>query len=188
MSVGTAINPEEHLGLVCMVVSKYAPKGVPIEDTEEYADGVLALLTAAERYDYEKYKTEFSTYAVRLIRNALIKKWRKQKRQKRDGVVCSLGERAVIDPHSNSNYSFLLSLLDDHPDDTWEDRRNKRVLYDHFINEMTWQEIGDQMASRYGGERAVTKACVRLYAESAIKMLRERFQLDEFTNLEEILS
>jgi RNA polymerase sigma factor (sigma-70 family) len=188
VSTAATINPEEHLGLVCMIVSKYVPRGVPIEDTEEYADGVLALLTAVEKYNPEKHKTEFSTFAVKCIKTALIQKWRKQRRKKRDGNVTSLGDRSVMAPVDCGNYEFLMSLFEDHPDDTPEDRRNKKVLFDHFINEMTWQDIGDQMVTRYGQERPVTKAGVRYYAQAAIDLIRERFGIEEFVRLEEIFS
>ena len=182
------INPEEHLGLVYMVVSKYAPKGISIEDTEEYSEGVLALIIAASKYDYEKHKNEFSTFAVRCIQTALIQRWRKQRCQKRDGTLVPLDGQAVEAPVKYDHYDFLLSLFADHRDDTPEDRRNKRVLFDHFVNEMTWQEIGDQMASRYGQIRPVTRACARLYAEAALQLIRTRFKIEKFTKLEEILS
>ncbi len=186
MSTVTAIKPEEHLGLVRMVVLKYVPRGIPLEDTEEYGEGVLALLHAAENYDPEM--GEFTTVAVKYIKMALIQKWRKQSRKKRTANVYSLGDRSVIAPENHGNYEFLMSFFDDHPDDTPDDRRNKKVLFDHFVNEMTWQEIGNQMVSRYGQERPVTKVCVRLYAQAAIRLLRERFKIEDFSRLEEILS
>ncbi len=187
MGTTVEIKPEEHLGLVCKVVSKYVPRGIPVEDTEEYADGVVALLGAAKSYDPEKH-TEFSTYAYIAIKNALIRKWNRQKCKKRDAVVSSLDDQVIVAPVDTGNYEFLKLIFKEHPNDTEIDVRNKKILFDYYINDMTLQEIGDQMHSRYGQKKPVTKVCVKLYIDAAIKLIRKRFNLDDFLRIEEILS
>jgi len=191
MEMETIIKAEDHLGLVRMVVSKYVPKGVNTEDSEEYSEGVLALINA-----YKEYKPEvglFSTYAVVCIKKSLIQRWRRQKRQKRQGNVVSIDSElcpattpATIDKLVVG--VVIEDMFKDHKDDTEKDIRNKKILYDHFMNEMTWAEIAEQMVSRYGQEKLVSRVCAQQYGFAALELIRQRFGIESFSKFEEILA
>jgi RNA polymerase sigma factor (sigma-70 family) len=176
----TEINPEDHLGLVCMIVSKYVPRGVKTEDTEEYSEGVLALINACRKYKPEM--GPFSTYAGASIKKSLIQRWRRSKRQKRQGNIVSIDEskmcEARIDKIDTSD--VIAEMFGDHVDDTDADKRNKRILFDHYINDMTLKEIGNQM----GTSRAYAHQC----ENKALELIRKRFAIDDFSKLEEILA
>lgn len=169
------IDPTEHLRLVKDCVKKFVFDS-DIEDTDEYADGVLALLLACQEYSFEKHKTKFSTFAVNCIKNAIVDKWRRQKCQKRNGDVISLETEIAAAPEIQhcDQYEFLLKCFDDHEDDTSIDRRNKKVLFDHYINGISWKEIGERMTS-YGHDRPVTRAFAQQCGHAAIRLLRERY-------------
>jgi len=190
-SIMTPIKAEDHLGLVCMVVSKYVPRNIQIEDTEEYSEGVLALLNACREYDPKVGL--FSTYAVTCIKKSLIQRWRRQKRKKRQGDAnlisinsqLSIAVPKQIDKVAISN--VLKEMLADHKDDRDNDKRNKQILHDHFLNEMTWAEIADQMVSRYGQEKPVSRACAQQYGAAALDLIRQRFGIENLSKIEEIL-
>jgi RNA polymerase sigma factor (sigma-70 family) len=176
-----AINPVEHLGLVRSVAAKYAPKGTPVEDTEEYADGVLGLLRACEAYDATQGL--FSTVAWKAIQTAIIQGWRKKGRQKRTGVVVSIEEKNAdpVDARLDlSNIGQVVArFMEPHPDDTEADLRCKKVVFEHFINEKTWAEIGLDMG--------FSRARAQQLGVRGIELLRHRFKVDELTTVEEML-
>jgi RNA polymerase primary sigma factor len=62
------IEPEEHLRLVGFVARRYRGRGYLMPDL--IAEGMLALVRAAEKFDAQRGK-QFSTYAVTAIRNAM---------------------------------------------------------------------------------------------------------------------
>lgn len=71
-------NPVEHLGLVRKIAFKLAhrpfvPKlgQVPLEDTDEYAEGCVGLIEAARRFDASR-GFKFSTFACNYIRGYIL--------------------------------------------------------------------------------------------------------------------
>lgn len=165
------INPEDHLRLVCSIASKYIPKGTPVVDTDEYAEGVIALIKAAQKYNPEKHKTEFSTYAYPCIQSAIISMWRGDNRKKRANESVSLDEDSILvfENHEEPvNYVELTAkFLERHEDDDEKDIRNKHVVYEHYILGKTWQKIADEIG--------VSKPCAQQYGVAGIALLQKRF-------------
>jgi DNA-directed RNA polymerase sigma subunit (sigma70/sigma32) len=173
------VDASEHLGLVRQIAAKYCPRGTPIEDTDEYADGILGLLRACEKYDPEQEL--FSTFAWKSIQTAIIQGWRKKNRKKRTGIVGSL-ENDPMDCHTDlSKVGQLISvLLEPQAGDDESAFRCKTILYDHFINEKTWAEIGR--------DNNLTRERVRQLGNEAIQLIRRQFKIEEFDTLEELLN
>ncbi len=87
------IDITQHLGLARKAASRYARvQGVPIEDTEEYSEAVVALIRAAEQFDGSRGIT-FSTYATHKIRGYLghLIAQRKGKQPPEGAVVFPIG-------------------------------------------------------------------------------------------------
>jgi len=176
------INPADHLGLVRTIAAKYTPRGTPIEDTDEYGEGVMGLLRAVEKYD--PAQGPFSTVAWKSIQGAIIQSWRKKKRQKRTGVVVSFEENNNTDPIDSrldlSNVDQVIaSYFEPHPNDTENDLLAKKVLFEHFINEKTWAEIGRDLQ--------VTREWARQLGKQALELIRTRFKISDFRTVEEML-
>jgi DNA-directed RNA polymerase specialized sigma subunit len=132
--------------------------------------------------------TQFSTYATKCIRAALIQSWRRKTRDKRNANVFALDEFTNPSAKIEEDFGFVLSWFKDHPDDSAADKRNKRILYDHYFSGMTWQEIADQMDTRYGHSRPVSKMAAKQFGDQAIALIRKRFNLDEFSKVDELIS
>ena len=64
------IDVSQHLGLVRRVVLQLGVRQ-PIQDSDEYSDGLYALVIAAKHYDSAKGK--FSSYATRAIINQIVR-------------------------------------------------------------------------------------------------------------------
>ncbi len=64
--IDNGIKPEEHLGLVGKVVGRYIKDRSPLEDSEEWSDGICGLLKAADKFKPE-LGFKFSTYAMKCI-------------------------------------------------------------------------------------------------------------------------
>lgn len=179
-NVRIKINAEEHLGLVRSVVSKFVDRNVPIEDTEEYADGVMGLLAAVEGFIPEKH-FQFSTYAIKSIHQALIQGWRQKNRKKRKGVLCSIDDNNIDLMEENDTIpnvaEILAKFFEPHPEDTESDIRNKYVLKEHFLNERTLRDIGEELQ--------ISKQRIKQLCEHGLNLLRQRFKVDEASSLHE---
>lgn len=176
------INIEEHLGLVYFVVNKYVPKNVPVEDSEEYADGCLGLMRATREYDPEKHKTEFSTFATHCIYRSMTQGWRKKNRKRRTANIASIDEKELDLIDHNKDYKKVLEVIEEflkpHPDDNDSHTRNKWVLKEHFLNDRTWQDISVELG--------MTRERARQLGSAAISLLRERFELEN-QNLDDFI-
>jgi RNA polymerase sigma factor (sigma-70 family) len=162
LRVVPAVNIADHVGLACAVASSFVKNG-PVKDSEEFAECMIALMKAVD--SYEPSKGRFSSYARRIMRNRLIDFHRKESRSLEADLL-------EVDPECERqfDFDFLYSLLEDHPDDSDNDRRNKLVLRQHWIDEVTWKELG----SRLG----VSQEMARQYGEAAIRLIRKRFNLE----------
>lgn len=183
MTYAVTVDPTEHLRLVSKVAKKYVGKNVPIADTIEYSAGVFGLLAAAKNYDPEKHQTKFSTYAFDCINKAIIQNWRNQQCAKRSpvnqfSIHDAETETELFDYRNPKKYnSAIEAMFKDHPNDSEKDIRNKKILYDHFINEKTWTEISEEFG--------VTKTCVQQYGMAAVELLKIRFGIKNFESIEE---
>ena len=176
-----AIDPVQHLGLVHHIVARFfrnKSKGLPIKDTEEYSDGVVGLLIASERYDSSKHDVEFSTYAFKCIKTEILSGLRRRKRGFQE--VCSLDETEIVEEYSvHPELTLIDKLCEPHELDSDTDVRNKRILYDHFMNDITWKEIGDQ--------HGFTKAFAQQCGKNAIALIKKQFGITEDSSFEELL-
>lgn len=177
------IDPTQHLKLVSKVAKKYVGNNVPIADTIEYSSGILGLLSAAKTFDPDKHKTKFSTYAYDCINKSIIQNWRNQKCAKRSpvnqfSIHDAETEIELYDYRSPKKYDKAINIMfKDHPNDSEKDKRNKKILYDHFVNEKTWTEISEEFQ--------VTKTCVQQYGMAAVELLKIRFGVKNFKSIEE---
>lgn len=77
----SAVNPDDHRGLVRMCVQRIKPSTIEhsdhaIEQSDLFQIGVLALMKAAQNFDIKR-GVEFSTYAVPVIHGAMLTAMRK---------------------------------------------------------------------------------------------------------------
>lgn len=175
-----AIRPEDHLGLLIQVVSKFVfQKGVQIQDTEEYSDGVLGLLTACETYNPE-LGTTFSTHATFCIRTKLIEAWRRRNRKKRIGNMSSIEDNEIVDNNSISPHTFdvIDFFLNTSDLDSPEEKRYKDVLYRHYIKGETFDVVGKSLG--------VSRVRAQQICVAAINYLKTKFDLENM-NLETFL-
>lgn len=90
------IDVSQHLGLARKAASPYARvQNVEIEDTEEYAEALVALMRAAEQFD-ESVGTQFSTYAYRKIRGYLSH-MRTDRSRRQPAASCSIDGESSFD-------------------------------------------------------------------------------------------
>lgn len=76
------VDPTEHLGLVCKIANEHRgfdQRNQPIEDLEQYGDGLEGLLLACQRFDPDS-GTKFSSYASKCIRGAILNNIRDRKK------------------------------------------------------------------------------------------------------------
>ena len=170
------IKAEDHLGLVCWIASRFVPKHIPIQDSEEYSDGVMGLLRAVEKYNPELHKTEFSTYAFDVIRTAIIQGWRKKNQKRLVTANISLSDpelQKLIPQKENTSFPKLLEMIKaPRPGETEQDKFNKEVLIEHYIDGKTWTDIGK--------ERGFTKAWIQQCGVKALKLIKQNFTIEDF--------
>jgi RNA polymerase sigma factor (sigma-70 family) len=164
---------ENNVGLIKKIVSSYVDRNQKIEDSEAYSDGCIALINAYRTYD--STKGAFSTWATRMIRQAIINTYRKSKKnnfelhseidQVEDFRSLKVSEKAM---------SILLQV-DENDSDL--DKENKKILIDHYINKISWAKIGRRMG--------LSKERIRQKGQEAIKRIRIKYKLilDEIENL-----
>ena len=71
---------EDHIGLATSVARRYVRRNVPTEDTEEYAEALMAIHKAAEDYDPDNEAgATFATYASMLARWAICNLYTKRR-------------------------------------------------------------------------------------------------------------
>ena len=167
------IDAREHFGLVGHVSKRYAnlQRGERIEDTEEFADGLVGLTRAIDNFDPTK-GFQFSTFAFYCIRNEICKGMKERQR----GVVhasiridwtnseIDMPARANEEPSFVKAGRLVDALLNKLPEDTEPRRKNKRILVDYYLRERMLKEIG--------GELGVTRERIRQRREQALEELK----------------
>ena len=133
-------NLEENLGLAYKAALKFVSRNVEVEDTDEYADALEALWKACESWTPERGK--FSTHAHWCMKNAIINGRRDRKRKSIETDPLE----DVVDSRSNElPPEVLIDLLfTESPDESEVNKRNKRVLFRHYIENISWDELGRQ--------------------------------------------
>lgn len=154
-----------------------------MEDTEEYADGSIGLLSAAEKYDPNS-KIHFSTYDYQCIDNAILSNLRKKQSKKRSsGPMQSLEDIEVAQPEPafvGERENAVASILKNTVDDTEEDRFNRDILKRYFLEGMSLRQIAEQLG--------ITIAKVLSAKQAALTLIRKRFSINGDTNLTEFLN
>lgn len=163
---------ENNVGLLRSIVVKYIDSNQRIEDSEAYSDGCLALIKAHRTYDSNK--GAFSTWATRIIKQAIIGSYRKNQKNNlelNDDIDAIQEENCL-----NVSEKAMSILLKEDDDDSDLDKENKKILIDHYINKISWAEIGRRM--NYSKER------VRQKGQDAIRRIRVKYKLilDEIEN------
>jgi RNA polymerase sigma factor (sigma-70 family) len=155
----------KNVNLARSVTIPFVRTGERVEDTPEFSDALWGLWDAAKSYDPEIHKTRFSTYASTCCRNRILNG---HKKKRRDEVrEMSLPEDVPDQRESPLPLPLLEVFFAPHPNDSSRDRRNKKVLYDHYIHQKSWKQIAQSMN--------VTPTRVMQYGRDAIALIRQRF-------------
>lgn len=157
-------------------------KGESLYDTEEYSDALIGLMKACETFDPDRRTKDgqpitFGTYAWRCITREIAVGRRVRARQNRLtpillGDMQNKDRQSVFEIADDSKPPFPLHLLDRFfKEDCGEDQaqlRCKQILYDYYIDEMTYEELG----AKYGG---VTRERIRQLLNRGLKLVQKRF-------------
>lgn len=142
---------------------KFGNKFDKIEDTEAYSIAALELVKAAAEYD-PSINEDFSRYAFRVMRNGIIEAIRHRNRQKRTAEFTKLTsleweeiEKKKDQTPSGAFQELHAVLLGDHPDDTAQDRADKILLNEIYIQGKKIPLI----AEKYGISRVTVYSRIR---------------------------
>lgn len=130
---------EANLGLVRRVCRRYAGNG-RVEDTDQYADGLIGLLHAVENYD-PSLGFAFSTYATKCIKNAVFQGYR-------DYTYDNLGDEGdeLEMPEVDVLQRYLTRIdINELFGDNAEDQRAMSVLRRYYLNGENWRQIGESL-------------------------------------------
>lgn len=144
------IDVTQHLGLARKAASRYArAQGVPIEDTEEYSEAVVALIRAAEQFDGSRGIT-FSTYATHKIRGYLGHLMAQKKgRQPTDGlVVFPIGTDDWVELAGDNSVESSVNCLDEKSIVRFAVRKlpsRQRKVVELWMQGMTLKQVAKQL-------------------------------------------
>ncbi len=160
---------EENLGLAYSAALEFVqPRKVAVEDTEEYADALEGLWKACETWD-ESLGNRFSTYAHHCMRNAILDG--RRNRGRRSVETITLEKDRVADAHADwlegqDMAKLIASLFEETPDETDKQKREKYCLFKHYIENASWEELGQQFG--------VSRNRAFQYGQQAILFLRKK--------------
>lgn len=145
-----AINAAEHLQLAKTVAFSMARKEshvTPVEDTEAYADAVVGLVKAANKFDVSR-GLQFSTLAWRACLNQMISsirvrtRWRESQRWGvRETRLTELQASFVEQPEQTSN----VELIDAVRQAVAELPHELRLIIQMRMENITQREIGEAL-------------------------------------------
>lgn len=164
-----AIDPTEHLGLVCSVVAKFADRKTPLQDTEEYSDGILGLLSACEKFEKDK-NVEFSTYAHGCILNAVLQGWRSRNKFKKINSF-PIENDDIVAPVEKPNLNTFIAKLFDGETESERGRLMLRIIEEHFLNDKSYAEIGRELG--------FTRAYIQQLSDQGLAYLKQKFGLGD---------
>lgn len=139
------VSVEDNIGLALKCASKFVDKDV--KDSEEYSIALIGLWHAAETFD-PLINATFSTYAWKCMRSRILDSYKFNSRKKRDVPLVRISELEGFDVPEEE----VENLMDDFPDlgeilnfDDSEEKnqRDKQMLKMRFLENKSWQEIGD---------------------------------------------
>ena len=182
----TNIQASDHWGLVAFVAKKFVPyeDWGHLEDTEEFADGLLGLHQAMLAFDPGK-GFQFSTFATWCIRNEIIK-WRKYRYTHTHGETVRFseaewgsGQEFIIPDYRAAPVNYveiqqevkdILELL---PADTESQRIDRQVFIDWYLHGRKLKEIAQDHINSLTGT-PVGRERIRQRKERAMDLLRQR--------------
>jgi len=144
ISIPKNIRIEDHLGLAAKVALFHVRPGQPLEDSEAYADALAGLAKAFDCIEKYDPAWEFSTWATTIIKNYVTDGLRRRQRQARISTVRLNGYDFATEEEPNLPVHLLELFLADHQEDTRANKRSKRILGQHYLQGLTWAEIGRQ--------------------------------------------
>lgn len=153
------IKLENHIGLAKSIVCKFDKN---LNDSDLYGIACVALVEARNSYDPEK--GAFSTWATKIIKQAIYDNFKKNKRKSEN-----LDFDIEDDSKSPIPMEMLAVFLKEDKNDTKIQKQNKQILIDHFINNKSWAEIGRKLK--------LTRERVRQKGFEAIENIREKYRL-----------
>lgn len=146
---------ENHINLARKISLNYSKN---LEDSDVFGCACLALVEASVSYDPNK--GSFSTWATRIIKQKIIKEFRKNKN------FDMLGDKdvALVDKNSNKlPYDLIKTIFENNKDE------NSQILKSHYLDGKTWAEIGRDMN--------VTRECVRIRGCKALDKIRSNYKV-----------
>jgi RNA polymerase sigma factor (sigma-70 family) len=168
---------EDHFGLVATIALKYVRlrPGELIEDTEEFADGLMGLAACLKNFEPER-GLQFSTPAYMYVRHAIWSGQRKRQREKyfipasnwdnENGY--SILDSSYVEPeYTQDVVDQLHEFIAVQPDDNPDDLRNKKILYEIFFQGRTLLSIGNEIG--------LSKERIRQLRDKSIEQLRFQF-------------
>lgn len=167
-TIDSKINPADYIFLVKIVAHKFRTKIERIEDSEAYSIASLELIQAAQSYN-PTINEDFSRYAYRAMCNGIIDYIRYNKTKKRTADVVSLTDRdweEIPEEHLNSIPTDLYTKLMDDSQDSDQDRQDKALLLDIFIQ--------GKKASVIAEEHGVTRTTVYSRLNRIIGKIRQQ--------------
>tara|TARA_Y100000034_G_scaffold113512_2_gene148617 strand:+ start:1676 stop:2263 length:588 start_codon:yes stop_codon:yes gene_type:complete len=189
------IRAEDHIALAFSIAQKYVDPSQKVEDTEEFADGLVGLTKAATAFDPNE-GTEFSTLAYYCINNEIRNGLKRRKRQfiplttiatqttereDRTATVEPIDKRGSVDK-IKAVQSFLIRILQPTELDTTKEAENKQLVRRHFLDGTSMQSLGVELGiSREAVRQRVSRTLVKLkeshehsyFDESILQMKQE---------------
>lgn len=155
------------MGLAAKVSLSYVRPGEPLEDSEAYADALAGLAKAFDCIEKYDPTWEFSTWATTIIKNHVNDGLRRKQKEARIPMVRLNGYDLAKEEEPNLPVHLLKIFLADHQEDTRANKRSKRVLEQHYLQGLTWAEIGRQ--------RKISRERARQLGQIAIELIQKRF-------------
>ncbi len=150
-------------------------------DTYEYSDALVGLMKACETFDPNRRTKDgepitFGTYAWRCITREIAVGRRIRTRQNRLtpmllGEMQNKDRQGVFEIEDNSKPPLPLHLLDqffkEDSEDSRSQRRCKQILYDYYIEDMTYEQLG--------AKHGVTRERIRQLLNRGLMLVQKRF-------------
>ena len=140
------IKLENHIGLVKSIVKKYIKNNIYMEDSEEYADGLIGLHKAIKNFK-ENQNTAFQTYAYHCIKNAILDGIKNRNDEKNTNFI-DFDLSKVLEDFDFSQYTkldmikIIQSIIEPNQNDTEDEKINKEIIKLYYLDHKTWEQIG----------------------------------------------
>lgn len=155
-----SVSVEEHIGLALKCASFYSNSRSAIQDSEEYSIALIGLWDATATYD-PKINGKFSTYAWKCMKNRIFDMYKFNNRKKRNVPLISISQLEnfdILEEESESESDEILNfdidqILDCDEFNEEKSQRDRKILEMRFLENKSWQEIGDFFNMTKAGAR-----------------------------------